>query len=94
MARGGLNRSGLRGSHPLDHPILSKSCGEGSFFSRQAHHVERAPHFAGDVGLGRVSCILMEFAAAQQPLRDVGGLKRRALGRRMGGKVARRFGLF
>ena len=36
-----------------------------------------------------VSCILMELAAAQQPLRDVGGLKRRALGRRMGCKVAR-----
>ena len=31
----------------------------------------------------------MELAAAQQALRDVGGLKRRALGRRMGGKVAR-----
>ena len=31
----------------------------------------------------------MEFTAAQQSLRDVGGLKRRALGRRMGCKVAR-----
>src|SRR3954463_4851797 len=34
------------------------------------------------------SRILVELAAAQQPLRDVGGLKRRALGRRMGCKVA------
>src|SRR3954468_156214 len=37
----------------------------------------------------RASRILMEFAAAKQPLRDVGGLKRRALGGRMGCKVAR-----
>ena len=35
------------------------------------------------------SRILMEFTAAQQPLRDVGGLKSRALSGRMGGKVAR-----
>ena len=31
----------------------------------------------------------MEFAAPQQPLRDVGGLKYRPFGRRMGCKVAR-----
>ena len=31
----------------------------------------------------------MELATAQQPLRNVGGLKRRPLGRRMGRKVAR-----
>ena len=31
----------------------------------------------------------MEFAAAQQPLRDVGGLNRRALGGRMSCKIAR-----
>ena len=35
------------------------------------------------------SLFLMELAAAQQPLCDVGGLKRRTLGRRMGRKVAR-----
>jgi hypothetical protein len=35
------------------------------------------------------SLITMKFAAAQQSLRDVSGLKYRAIGRRMGRKVAR-----
>ena len=59
-----------------------------SLFIRSARDISRSGR-PEEQGLATTSCIVMEFAAAQQPLRDVGGLKRRALGGRMGCKVAR-----
>src|SRR3954452_13856905 len=78
----------------LDAPALGIQAPGGTSSGREGTFGRRCSRSGSNAINRRRKClsgsrILMEFDSAKQPLRDVGGLKRRALGGRMGCKVAR-----